>query len=229
MSEDRSPDLGTLLDDYVSHRLDETFVMRPGIVQSYDASKNTVEVLIAIKRKLRRIDDSVQLEDFAVLKQVPVAFQRCGKGYLTFPIAKNDRVAIFFSDKNLGAWVESKQIASVDAEDVTPHPLSGAFCVPGLYPIAEAITPTASTSHVVLATDGDSTHVLLGDNDPVGMKTVAFESDTRSALNAIFNAISGAAVAPMDGGATFKTNLIAALSSAGFPLTNIGATRVKAK
>jgi hypothetical protein len=58
---------------------------------------------------------------------------------------------------------------------------------------------------------------------------VAFESDTRSALNAIFNAISGAAVAPMDGGATFKTKLIAALSSAGFPLTNIGATRVKAK
>jgi hypothetical protein len=185
MSEDRSPDLGTLLDDYVSFRLDEVYVMRPGIVQSYDAIKNTVEVLIAIKRKLRKIDDSVTLEDFAVLKQVPVAFQRCGKGYLTFPIAKNDRVAIFFADKNLGAWIESKQVASVDAEDVTPHPLSGAFCVPGLYPISEAITPAASTSHVVLATDGSSTHVLLGDNDDAGMQFVALAQKVYDEINAL--------------------------------------------
>lgn len=189
MSESRTPDLGELLDDYVSYRLDETYVMRPGIVHSYDAANNTVDVLLAIKRKLRALDDSVTLEDFAVLKSVPVAFPRCGKAYLTFPIAKDDRVMVLFADKNLGAWAEGNAKKPVDAEDITGHPLAGAVAYPGLYPKAEAVSPTASTSHVVLGTADANTRVLLGDNDDAGMQFVALAQSTKDEITALKDAV----------------------------------------
>lgn len=72
-----------------------------------------------------------------------------------------------------------------------------------------------------LVLDGDD--ILLGRD---ATKLVALAELVQDELSDIKNAISGAAVTPGDGGAAFKSNIIAALS--GFP-ASVAATKVKAQ
>lgn len=218
------PTLGQLVRDAIEARVADLNVSLPGTVESYNATNNTANVRLSIKRKLRDDLGNSTSEEYPVLADIPVAFMRCALGFITLPLAVGDRVDVRFANVGLGTWKEAMNTLPVEPQDATPHTLSGAYCVPGLYPLREAFTPPASTAHVVIGTSQPTSYVLLGANDVSGSKFVAL-SDVVTLINSLKSALSAWTPVPSDGGAALKSQL------ASFLLLPdaAAATKVKAK
>ncbi len=98
----------------------------PGIVVSFDASKQTAVVQPAIKR--------IWVEDGPLpLPQcvdVPVQFPRGGNFVLTFPIARGDEVLLCFSERAIDNWWDRGGVQ--EPAEVRSFDLSDAFAIPGV-------------------------------------------------------------------------------------------------
>lgn len=70
----------------------------PGIIQSYDATQNTVEVQPAIRERMVMEDGSVQYINLPLLVNVPVSFPSSSSSSITFPINPGDECLVVFSD-----------------------------------------------------------------------------------------------------------------------------------
>jgi hypothetical protein len=218
----REPTLSTLLVDAIQSRLLDLHVMLPAKVTKYNAQHGTVDVKLLLKNQRPQPDGSVTLKDFPPVQDVPVAWPRCGKAWLTMPLADGDTGMVIFADRNLSNWAASNKGETVDPKDLGMHNLSGAVFLPGLTPTSSPID-SPSTDHTVLHTESE---LHLGEKELSDDNFVALSKAVMDNFNALLDAITNAGVAAQDGGATFKTNLIAALAT--FP-TPVAATKVKAK
>lgn len=231
MSEElRSATLGGFVDAMVTYKLSELRVSTPGVVESYDAAKNTAVVQVSIKRIMRTIEGSRVEEVPVPLPDVPVLQLRSSLGYLTIAPKKGDRVAVFFADDHLGTWSASQGTEPVDPAVIMPHSFSNAFAIVGLYPAADALSPAPSTEHVVLASLG-SAKVLLGANDESGMQFVALAQKVLDELNKIKDAFNGHTHNVVFGACTAGGTTGTAPTSAGpiYTPASVAAERVKAK
>ena len=156
-----------------------------------------------------------------VLPMIPVRFVRASLGGTTIPLVPGDTGHVSFNDRALAAWLQLPPGADVpvDPESGRCHDLGDAFFEPGLMTDADAIAagPVDMTATVV---DGAAL-VKLGAG---ATQAVAIASLLHTYLTAMFTA---AAVAPLDGGAAFKANLIAHLAAN--PFTAYAATKVQAQ
>jgi hypothetical protein len=102
-----------LLDLVMTSRLRELHTALPCRVESYNASKQTADVLPMIKRQVPDGDGGYTLEDLPVLPNVPVAFPRGGGGFfMSFPLQKGDFVFVVFSERAIGAGTIDRRMAA---------------------------------------------------------------------------------------------------------------------
>lgn len=178
------------------------------------------------------------------IPRVPVWRPRSGGMILSLPVAAGDTGLLLILDRAAG---EFKRLGGVvDPVDQRHHDLSDAIFLPGFVgPWGEELAggPTASgdvigtTTGAGLLTEDESQGfaidgtltTVLGDDVRLGTSTatdyVALASIVDSLLTTLKSAIAATVIVPTDGGASFKSTLLAALSS--WP-TPTGASKVKA-
>lgn len=211
MSDDTTPTLRGFVDSLVSRGLEGMRVSMPGRVEAYDATTQKADVQPLVKRRYTDAAGVEQVERLPVVPSVPVIFPGAGEYSITFPVDIGDVVLLVFADSSLDLWLARG--GEVDPEDTRSHALTDAVAIPGLRPFRSAIDGVPSDALVVTGAE-----VRLGSaaaSDPAAGK---------AALDALKSAISGAAVGVSDGGALFKTNILAALST--WPAAHV-ATKVK--
>ena len=147
----------------IRSRLVDVHTMLPGKIKTYYADKGTADIDLTIKQRRRSPDGSVTPAPFPTLFNVPIAFPRCAGGAITFPLAADDLVLVHFASRNLGDWVHSQAGDVLDPGDGPTHYLDGAIAYVGGYPVTGPLTPTPSTSNVVIRTENE---LHLGGQDP---------------------------------------------------------------
>lgn len=195
----------------------------PGVVKSYDATKQVADIQPTIKRIDRDENGTKVVLDPPVISSVPILWPRAGGYFVTFPLAPGDSVLLVFCESELGAWLDSGQVAHPGDEG--RHTLSGAVAIPGLFPVAGALgAGDAGTGHMVLGKVGgpqihiDAATVQLGGP---GGSFVALADLVLSRLNTI-QATFDAHIHPTPGGPSSPTGTLIG------PLAAVAATKAKA-
>lgn len=110
----------------IEGRLKELHTMLPGIIQSFDANKQTATVLPAIKR----IFTEQGPVNLPLCVDVPVAFPGGGDFFLTFPVQPGDECILMFSERAIDNWYDKggTQLPS----EYRLHDLSDGVAIVGL-------------------------------------------------------------------------------------------------
>lgn len=172
----------------------------PGIVKSYNPSTGSCDVLPAVKRALPREDGSTAFESLPVIPNVRVCWPGAGGFELHLPLANGDTVWLMFAEADIQKWESTGQESPPGW--LERHGLGSLVA----YPFSR--TPKATTGGARLVAP---TPFSVGDSATA--KLLAIAELVEEQLLALKDAISGAAVSAGDGGATFKSNIIAALSA----------------
>ena len=134
-----NPTFENVLNAAIDSKLFDLHTCLPGIVESYDPSKNTVSVVPAIKRKY----ESGEIVTLPIINNVPVAFPRGSNFSMTFPIKKGDSVILVFSERSLDIW--KKNGGLVDPKDPRRFNLTDAYAIPGGYPEKSPVPGASAT------------------------------------------------------------------------------------
>lgn len=133
----------------------------PGIIQSFDAVKQTVVVQLAIRENVLQNLQRVPVQ-IAPLVDVPIVLPRAGSCTLTLPIKQGDECLVVFGDMCIDGWWQSGGIQN--QLDRRRHDLSDAFAIPGPWSQGRVI-PNYSPSTAQLRSDDGKTVVEV---DPTG-------------------------------------------------------------
>jgi hypothetical protein len=167
-------------------------------------------------------------EPLPIICGVPVVFFSVGGYSLTAPVNVGDFVLLVFSSESLAEWLTNDG-RDVDPKDPRRHDINDAIAIPGLRPFSKAL-PSAQLNHLSLGKEGGlrihikENEVCLGEENP--SDAVALAAKVEAQLAALKEAITTAATGTQDGGALFKTNILAALST--WP-EDVGSSTVKVK
>lgn len=132
-------DLVNAMKSAIESRVRNIHTALPGRVESYDASKQTADIVPMVIPTVPGADeDDADTEaPLPKLMSVPIVFPRAGDFAITFPVRKGDTVLLIFAERDIGRWratgERERPIVS------TPHGISGAVAIPGLYPSGEAL------------------------------------------------------------------------------------------
>ncbi len=217
---DRAPTFGQLLREAMESRLAELHVSMPCKVVSYDSEKNTVDVQPLFKKRRRDANGDKTVTSFKPIQNVPVAFLRSSKAWVTIPLQAGDLGMLVFAERSVADWMETSAGREVEPSEDSLHPLNGAWFHPGGYPSKSPIDPTNS-SHPVFHTE---TELHLGEQGLSDNQFVAIAKLVKDELTALKNAVSSASVTSSctAGGATGTIVLTHTVGE-------VKATKVKAK
>ena len=118
--------LSRLLDTYGA----DLRIAEPGIIESFDAAKQTVTVSIALKERTV-IDGNVTWEEIPTLVDVPVVLPRAGGYVVTMPITAGDECLVIFGDKCMDAWWQSG--GKQNPMELRRHDLSDGYAILGCW------------------------------------------------------------------------------------------------
>ena len=104
----------------------------PGIVQSFDPTTQTAEILPAIHDRLR---DGAVVE-LPLLRDVPVFFPGGRSSAMTYPVTRGDECLVIFSDACIDEWYAGTDPAEASSRR---HDLSDAFAFVGFRSRANAL------------------------------------------------------------------------------------------
>lgn len=102
----------------------------PGIVESFDASKQTVSVQPAITENIQAGDEATKATKLPILTDIPICFPRANGYCITLPIAKGDECLLVFADMCIDGWWQSGGVQ--DQMETRRHDLSDAFAIIGV-------------------------------------------------------------------------------------------------
>lgn len=233
---DRSPTLANVLKRALDSRLYGMRVSIPARVERYDAAKRSVDVKPLVRDTVNVGTEDEQSVSVPVISNVPVVFPGAGGFGVTFPIARGDTVLLVFADRSLDKWLSSG--GEVDPVDVRSHHLSDAIAIPGLHSFSTVVE--AHSEDLVVGIDGGAQihlkpngEVHIGGENAADWVALAAKVNVeldriKADLTTLKGAISSAPVAPMDGGATFKAALIAALPAFPSAPGSVAAEKTKA-
>lgn len=132
-----APDLSEVLDDVITSRLADVHTAIPGTIKTYDAAKQTAEVIIQVRAATPSQDGDTVAEEHPVIPNVPVQWPRGGGYALHFPLAPGDHVLLVFSEAAIGHWRATGQVA--DPGDLRRHSLAYPIAIPGIAPESSPI------------------------------------------------------------------------------------------
>ena len=237
-----------VLDARLEQQALETHVGLPGRVLRYDAATQTADVVPLVRHPVPQPDGDHTFEDLPVIPSVPVLWPRVGAWFLALKVEAGDTVQLLFNSADLGTW-RTGDGSVVTPGDLRRHHLAHAVAIPGLYTRGRALAHAPSDDvGLVLGSDTSGARVTLRTNgaleittgahtavviDPDGTvhlggaagELVALANLVAAQLSALKTAINGAVIVTGDGGASFKSTLMAALST--WPAT-VAATNTKA-
>ncbi len=147
----------------------------PGIIQGFDAEKQTARILPGLKIKVQNPDGSFVWVTMPELLDCPVLFSRGGGVSLTFPITQGDECLVIFSSRCIDNWWLKGSPGGTVAQEQAEfrmHDLSDGFCIPGLSSVPRVIADI-STTKAQLRTDDGLTFIEI---DPAGAATVTAAS-----------------------------------------------------
>jgi hypothetical protein len=104
-------------------------VAMPGIIQSFDADKQTVTVKIAIREHLSFNGKAYEDREIPVLGDVPIYMPRAGNFVLTMPVTIGDECLVIFGDTCIDSWWETGALGN--QMDNRRHDLSDGFAIIG--------------------------------------------------------------------------------------------------
>jgi hypothetical protein len=156
----------------VESRLFDLHTSLPGIVESFDASKNTVNVQPALIR-VYETGEEVQLP---IINQVPIVYPSGmgGKCSITFPLTAGDSVFLIFSERSLDNWKQKGGV--VDPVDPRKFNLTDAVAIPGANPFTSPLKVDPAN----LVISNGETQIIL---EPSGM--VKFTNGTNELVDLI--------------------------------------------
>lgn len=136
-----TPTMSEVLRDAIESKVGELHSCMPGIVDSVDHVKKTVDVRLSLKRKYVTDVNPIELPK---LVKVPLGFFQTNNAIISVPVAKDDDIWVFFSERSLDAWKNTNQSDSVANRIVSPndprmHALSDAIAIPMVKPISTGI------------------------------------------------------------------------------------------
>jgi len=172
----KNPALATLADNIkqgVDNRIKDLHSSMPGIVQSFDAEKQTASVQPAIRRVFitrEGTDEILSPSDLPVLINVPVQFPRGGGFSLTFPVKKGDECLIVFAERAIDNWHKFGGVRDPNARRF--HSLSDATAFVGLSSLPNKV-PNYDATNTQLKKD-DGTAVISVNND----SSISVETDS---------------------------------------------------
>lgn len=135
----------------------ELRVASPGIIQSFDAEKQTVTVQIAIREKVN-LDGVITHEDVPILVDVPIKIPRAGGYSLTLPVAQGDECLVVFGDNCMDGWWQGGEVS--DQMDKRRHDLSDGYAILGITS-QPRVLGSYSTDSVQLRNDSGDAYVEI--------------------------------------------------------------------
>jgi phage baseplate assembly protein gpV len=182
-------------------------VAMPGIVQSFNATEQTVTVQLAIRERVKQPDLTYKWLAIPLLVDVPIAVPRAGGFSLTFPIQQGDECLVIFGDMAMDAWWANGGIQN--QVEKRRHDLSDGYAILGVWSQPHVVS-NYSTSAAELRTDDGSVSVSLSASGVTitGDVTINGALTTTGALTSPTAEIGGIAmtththVAPSGGGTT---------------------------
>jgi hypothetical protein len=202
-------------------RLADVRTAMPAMIESYDAAKQTCSCVLAVRLTT---SDGIP-EETTTLVDVPVKWQRGGGYFCSMPLAKGDAGLLVFCESDFADWRASGEVT--DPAQERRHGLYGYF-LPGGCADGDELASAAADA-LVIGKDGGDVIKVKASGIELGASAsqyVALANLVAAELTALKSAISGAAVVAMDGGASFKSTLLAALGS--WP-GSVAASKVKAQ
>lgn len=178
MDDPRDPSLESLLELHREVTLAAMYIMLPGIVLSYNETKQTAVVQPAVKRRRLAEDGETWIaESVPPIHGVPVEFIGPARGRMTWPVAANDVCEIRWASSSLARWLAAGP-GVVDPGDDRAHDPTDAICFVGLH--SPAAPPTdAPTDAIVLHVSGG---VVVKVGDSSASAPLTRTGDVQSAL-----------------------------------------------
>lgn len=123
-------------------------------VQSYDAAKQTADLVPVVRHAVAQPDGSAAYEDLPVLPAVPVLFPRAGAWFISLPLAAGDFVLVILTDAASEHWRAGDGSPQCPG-DLRRNHLANAVCFPAnFYPAGMALAHASATDLVLGKDDG---------------------------------------------------------------------------
>lgn len=135
----------------------------PGVIQSFDATKQTCVVQPTVQGTISAKDGSISVVTMPLCLDCPVQFPGGGGVTLTFPVKKDDECLLVFASRCIDSWWQQGGIQP--PAEFRMHDLSDGFAILGFRSVPRQLDPAADTSVAQLRSDDGSTFVEL---DPDG-------------------------------------------------------------
>ena len=145
----------------------------PGIIESFDSSKQTVNVQLVIKELVYLdVPEGKKLSSLQIplLQDVPIILPRAGGFVITLPIQKGDECFVFFADTCIDSWWQNgasdqDQAGNFIAQEPMSrrrHDLSDGFAILGTWSQPNVLTDYA-TDALEIRTDDGQTKISIQD------------------------------------------------------------------
>jgi hypothetical protein len=134
----------------------------PGIIQSFDSTKQTVTVRLAIREKISLAGSPYEDTEIPILQEVPIYMPRAGNFVLTMPVTVGDECLVVFGDNCIDSWWQSGGVQN--QLDNRRHDLSDGFAIIGPWSQPRKISNYSVDSAVLRNLNNDS-YVEVRDND----------------------------------------------------------------
>lgn len=187
----------------------------PGRIESYNATTRRADVQILVLDVDRDESDERAPKRFAPIVNAPVLLPGSGGARLKFPINKGDKCVVLLASRDVDKFLHLGTEVEPDSE--RHHHLSDALIIPGL---------EISAVDAPININVTATQVELAGAD----EQVMTAKDMRTNLYNVLTSptvLAGIAAAPVDGGTSLTTALLAKLVTVG-TRTNFGTSKVKA-
>lgn len=189
----------------------------PSSVISYDVATNTAMVQVGTLPVVRVTDPTKLPATMVSLKgvppnaeatlqpiqlKVPVAQLRTSTSRFTLPITTGDQGMLHVCDRSLEAWMLTG--VPSDPQLAFTHALKDSVFVPGLFATTSPAVPPIDA----VAVNIDGTAIKIGN----ALTSVEHVVKAESLMLALIAAVTATVVVPTDGGASFKSTLLAQLA-----------------
>ena len=188
MNESGKPNLYRLLKRALSRGTAGVRVSLPGIVVSYDKTKQRADIQPAIADALTDEDGSRKTLADPILTDVPIAFPGSGGYGMTWPIAKGDTVLIVWCSRSIARWKPrgSGDGRAIDPGDDRKHAFPDAIAYPGVRDYGHALSSVDDNAWCIRVPSGK----FLKVGGPGAASSAVKGEQLVSALNSLVSVIS---------------------------------------